>query len=261
MDPKPLKLRMLYVSALTFVLVALLAVPGISATTSQEGQEAEEISEELRSAILDPVKERLLGIRDEKNAAGVKNKRGTYSTAVKKIDDETYRASMHVDTAEGNTLITKRYQMVIKKDPDESDKWVVAEEVLKDTFAGLHRSEMGFNCYPFESFSFDREGLEIYAGDAEAVTDDRPRIEYANWVRPRELNRVLPKLLALREPPPVAASAEDRAHIESSYQRLVAFYEIVLLAYARDREQWGLKREAFSRNREPNAYYDWFFGG
>ena len=40
----------------------------------------------------------------------------------------------------------------------------------------------------------DREGLEIYAGEAEAVTDDRPRIEYANWVRPRELNRVLPKL-------------------------------------------------------------------
>lgn len=36
----------------------------------------------------------------------------------------------------------------------------------------------------------DRNGLQRFAGDAPAVTDDRPRIEYAPWVRPREISRV-----------------------------------------------------------------------
>ena len=38
----------------------------------------------------------------------------------------------------------------------------------------------------------DRAGLESYAGDARPVTDDQPRIEYADWVRPDEIQRVLP---------------------------------------------------------------------
>src|SRR5262249_36792342 len=43
----------------------------------------------------------------------------------------------------------------------------------------------------------DRAGLERYAGGAPPVTDDRPRIEYAPWVRPGEVVRVLPELLEL----------------------------------------------------------------
>jgi hypothetical protein len=106
----------------------------------------------------------------------------------------------------------------------------------------------------------DRNGLEAYAGDALPVTDDRPRIEYASWIRPREITRVLPKLLDLREPPPVVASSGDKARIESSFRRLADFYEISLSAYSRDREAWAARVEAFSRSNEPNAYYDWFFG-
>lgn len=106
----------------------------------------------------------------------------------------------------------------------------------------------------------DRAGLEAYVGDAPPVTDDRPRIEYAGWVRPREITRVLPKLLALREPPPVLASSTEVAEIEASHRRLVDFYEISLLAYAGDREAWASRARAFSQSDEPNAYYDWFFG-
>jgi spermidine synthase len=106
----------------------------------------------------------------------------------------------------------------------------------------------------------DRNGLEAYARDALPVTDDRPRIEYASWIRPREITRVLPKLLDLREPPPVVASSGDKARIESSFRRLADFYEISLSAYSRDREAWAARVEAFSRSNEPNAYYDWFFG-
>jgi predicted membrane-bound spermidine synthase len=42
----------------------------------------------------------------------------------------------------------------------------------------------------------DRAGLERYAGGASTVTDDRPRIEYATWVRLGEFSRVLPRVLA-----------------------------------------------------------------
>ena len=106
----------------------------------------------------------------------------------------------------------------------------------------------------------DHAGLVTYAGEALPVTDDRPRIEYASWVRPRELVRILPKLLALRAPPPVIASDDEKIRIEISYGRLIDFYEISVLAVARDREAWATKVQAFSQSREPNAYYDSFFG-
>ena len=106
---------------------------------------------------------------------------------------------------------------------------------------------------------------EVYVGDAQPVTDDRPRIEYAKWVRAQQLTLVLPNLLDLRRPPPVEASADERARIETSHQRLVDFYDISLLAYVADREAWAAEQMAarvrdFRQTAEPNAYYDWFFG-
>jgi len=106
----------------------------------------------------------------------------------------------------------------------------------------------------------DCKGLETFVGDALPVTDDRPRIEYASWVRPREITRVLPKLLELRESPPVAASTVEKGRIETAYRRMVDFYELSLLAYSGDRKAWITRAQAFLRNDEPNAYYDWIFG-
>jgi spermidine synthase len=102
-----------------------------------------------------------------------------------------------------------------------------------------------------------RTGLEDYAKDALPVTDDRPRIEYAHWVRRNELNHILPKLLAYREPPPVAASSAEKAQIEASYSQLADFYEIWLLAIARDKAFFA-RVQAFARSAEPNAYFAWF---
>lgn len=106
----------------------------------------------------------------------------------------------------------------------------------------------------------DRKGLERYVGDALPVTDDRPRIEYASWVRPREIIRVLPKLLSLRESPPVVASVIEKDRIETAHRRLVDFYELALLGYAGNRKAWKNKAQIFFRDAEPNAYYDWIFG-
>jgi spermidine synthase len=103
----------------------------------------------------------------------------------------------------------------------------------------------------------DRTGLEHYARDALPVTDDHPRIEYAHWVRPNELNRILPKLLAYREPPPVAASLTEKARIEASYRRLDEFYEILLLLMARD-QAFFTRVRAFVRSTELNPYFAWF---
>ena len=71
----------------------------------------------------------------------------------------------------------------------------------------------------------DRNGLLAYAGDALPVTDDRPRIEYAGWVRSCEIARILPKLLELRESPPVVASSVEKDRIETAHLRLVHFYD------------------------------------
>ncbi len=51
----------------------------------------------------------------------------------------------------------------------------------------------------------DRAGLERFAGDAPPVTDDRPLIEHAAWVRRGEIQRVLPRLLALATDVPLPA--------------------------------------------------------
>jgi hypothetical protein len=48
-----------------------------------------------------------------------------------------------------------------------------------------------------------RDGLERYAAEALPVTDDRPRIEYATWLRPNEITRVLPEVLSFRTEPPL----------------------------------------------------------
>lgn len=103
----------------------------------------------------------------------------------------------------------------------------------------------------------DRAGLEAFAGDAPPVTDDRPRIEYAHWVRPNELTEVLPGLLALRKPPPVTGSTAEKARIEASYNELAAFYEILLLLMARD-QAFFARLQAFASSAESNPYYAWF---
>jgi len=105
----------------------------------------------------------------------------------------------------------------------------------------------------------DRTGLERYAGNALPVTDDQPRIEYARWVRPREIIRVLPKLLSLGSPLPLTASHEEIASVERSYLQLLDFYEIAYRSYGNDRESWANRVLNLQRNGEVNAYYDWFF--
>ena len=105
----------------------------------------------------------------------------------------------------------------------------------------------------------DREGLERFAADAPPVTDDQPRIEYAPWVRAKEISRVLPALLDLRRPP-LLLNADpgfvERMNVHQ--QRLMQFYRSSLHAYDGDREAWGRDIREVMRGDGANPYYRWF---
>ncbi|MBO1113858.1 fused MFS/spermidine synthase [Bordetella petrii] len=107
----------------------------------------------------------------------------------------------------------------------------------------------------------DRGGLARFAGETRAVTDDFPAIEYASWVRPREVARTLPELLALRGDPPVqGGDAALLADIARERARLDLFYRSALAAYRGDREGWARDAAALAQAGQGNAYLRWFIG-
>lgn len=107
----------------------------------------------------------------------------------------------------------------------------------------------------------DRTGLEQYAAAAEPVTDDRPRIEYAQWLRRGEFARVLPQLLALRSAPPLRANAEFSAQVEAEWNHLHTFYEAGLHAYRGDRASWSDALGSIATEIDANPYYRWTIKG
>lgn len=106
-----------------------------------------------------------------------------------------------------------------------------------------------------------RNGLERYAARANPVTDDHPRIEYAAWVRPREIARVLPELLALRTDPPLVNADENLLpEIARQRQVLLNFYAAGLAAYNGDREKWSQTIQEVLAIDGNNPYYAWVTG-
>ena len=107
----------------------------------------------------------------------------------------------------------------------------------------------------------DRAGLERFAANALPVTDDQPRIEYAPWVRSKEITRVLPALLDLRVPAPlVNADAAFARTLAAEQQRLMQFYRASLHAYDGDRDAWGRDIREVLQQDSANPYYRWFIG-
>jgi len=105
----------------------------------------------------------------------------------------------------------------------------------------------------------NRAGLEAYAGDAPPVTDDQPRIEYADWVRSDELQRVLPKLIGLRSQPPLRGA--NKTFLKSwalEHQRLMIFYQAALNAQAGHKELWAQDMKRLLDSDPTNPYFRWF---
>ncbi|MHC4958195.1 MAG: fused MFS/spermidine synthase [Planctomycetota bacterium] len=98
----------------------------------------------------------------------------------------------------------------------------------------------------------DRAGLERYAGDAPPVTDDRPRIEYAPWVREGEFARVLMRIANLRSPLPIA---DLDKRIERERQMLWAIYRAVHYSYTGQGDRWEKLMRRLAPHAMANAYY------
>lgn len=111
------------------------------------------------------------------------------------------------------------------------------------------------------TYVMDRTALDWFAGDAPAVTDDRPRIEYTAWVRRQEFPGTLRELLDLQSDPPLSGADEvlHRA-IQQERRTLHTFYAAGLDAYRGDREQWLRDITVVMRADPDNPYYRWFTG-
>ncbi len=127
--------------------------------------------------------------------------------------------------------------------------------------AALREVGVGSPAALLATYVTDRAGLERYVQDAPPTTDDRPRIEYAAWLRPGEFSRVLPRLLALQTDPPITGAAEpllaaiavEREHLRDFYQ---AFH-----AYPGDPERWAGNMMSVLAEDGSNPYYSWFLAG
>jgi spermidine synthase len=104
----------------------------------------------------------------------------------------------------------------------------------------------------------DRNGLMAFVGDAPPVTDDRPRIEVAPWLRPGEMARVLPAVASLATDPPLQGA--DAAFQEEVDRRRG---ELGLLFQALQASLEGndaMLRDSLQRLRTAapdNPYYAW----
>jgi spermidine synthase len=107
-----------------------------------------------------------------------------------------------------------------------------------------------------------REGLEQYADGAPSVTDNHPRIEYSSWVRPDEITRVLPELLALKtEPPLIGSNFVLSSALFIERENLMMFYSAGLDAYRGERQAWAHDIGDVLKKDPTNPYYRWSVGG
>ncbi|NVD42536.1 fused MFS/spermidine synthase [Ensifer sp. HO-A22] len=144
--------------------------------------------------------------------------------------------------------------------PQEIDATRIAERMKERPIAAA-LGEVGISgpADLLATWMMDRSGLERYAGSALPVTDDQPRIEYASWVRPDELQRTLPALIALRtQAPLLAVDPATKTAIAEAHNRLLLFYQASLNAYAGYRAEWARDMELLMRGEQANPYYGWF---
>ncbi|VVE07694.1 Polyamine aminopropyltransferase [Pandoraea iniqua] len=107
----------------------------------------------------------------------------------------------------------------------------------------------------------DRAGLEWYAADALPVTDDRPRIEYAGWVKRDAFPQTLTNLMALQSDPPLRGADDAMWRgIRAEREVLHTFYRAGLDAYRGDRRAWAEHIAAAVGADPDNPYFAWFIG-
>lgn len=219
------------------------------------------------------------------SAAGVVNlySRDFYQLAAKRLapggilaqwwplptqNDEESRAMVRafLDAFPHATLwTTELHEMLLvgSNDPMELDAAKIEQRFNQPTVAkALGEVGVATPADVLATWVTDRQGLERYAGHTPPVTDDRPSIEYATWVRRNELVQVLPELLTLRTEPVIHGASPEL--IEAMHRQrdvLFAFYASGLAAYQGDRDQWAEALGLVMQADGQNPYYRWIAGG
>ncbi|VVM63798.1 Polyamine aminopropyltransferase [Pseudomonas fluorescens] len=181
------------------------------------------------------------------------------------IDDSRALVRSFLDVFPYATLWTSEFHemlLVGSMEPIELDAAKINGRFQQDSVRStLQDVGIGSAAALLATWVTDRAGLERFAADALPVTDDRPRIEYATWVRAKEISRVLPALLDLRVAPPlVNADAGFVERMNAHQQRLMQFYRASLHAYDGDRDAWARDIREVMRGDGGNPYYRWFVG-
>ena len=102
-----------------------------------------------------------------KNEHGKKTKRGYYSRDFRAEEGENYLATVHIETGGGLSKVTERFELSIEKNGKGHE--VVGSE-LKDRYVGMHRESHAL-CFPYDSFDFDREGMDLGSGKGTVCLD------------------------------------------------------------------------------------------
>ncbi|KPH00287.1 spermidine synthase [Pseudomonas sp. RIT-PI-q] len=181
------------------------------------------------------------------------------------IDDSRSLVRSFLDVFPYATLWTSEFHemlLVGSLEPIELDAAKISQRFQQDSVRStLQDVGIGSAAALLATWVTDRAGLERFAADAQPVTDDQPRIEYAPWVRAKEISRVLPALLDLRIAPPlVNADAGFNERMNAHQQRLMQFYRASLHAYDGDRDAWARDIREVMRGDGGNPYYRWFVG-
>ncbi len=181
------------------------------------------------------------------------------------IDDSRSLVRSFLDVFPYATLWTSEFHemlLVGSLTPIELDAEKITRRLQQDSVRSTLQ-DVGIGSAPalLSTWVTDRAGLERFAADAPAVTDDQPRIEYAPWVRSKEITRVLPALLDLYVAPPlVNADAGFAERMQGHRQRLMQFYRASLHAYDGDRDAWGRDIREVMQRDGGNPYFRWFVG-
>ena len=181
------------------------------------------------------------------------------------IDDSRSLVRSFLDVFPYATLWTSEFHemlLVGSMEPIELDAAKINARFQQDSVRStLQDVGIGSAAALLATWVTDRAGLERFAGDAQPVTDDQPKIEYAPWVRSGEISRVLPALLDLHQPPALLnADAGFIERMNTQQQRLMQFYRASLHAYDGDREAWVRDIREVMHGDAGNPYYRWFVG-
>ncbi len=149
------------VSSVVAVLVVLL----VSAGPAKAAVVGEDLPYQLREELEAVLQAHVQDIANEKNDAGDRFQRASYSKAFRKGDDGTYVVALVKDIAKGDTLTTERYSVTLTKD---GGKWKIREEKLEDSYQRLFRPMTeDIKFHAFDGFAFDREGMKVDVGSGE----------------------------------------------------------------------------------------------